>query len=748
MLVALVLIPYIIGHIGIERYGMWAIVGVLTGYFGLLDFGIGTSFVKYIAEYYTKKDYKKINQVINTGFVFYSVFAVLIITLGLSIIKPLLNFFNIPQELYNEAVFVFLIGIILFGVSNALCVFEAIQGGLQRMDISNKVAIAMSIPNIIGTVFFLESGYGLPGLIVNNAIIFFISSMVNIIIAFKILPELRLNPSFFSKEAFKRLFGFGYKLQTAKIADIIAFQTDRLLIAHFLNISLVGFYQIGSSVAQHMRQIPLLLISAILPAASEIDAKQEQEKLRELYIKGSKYLIFVSFPIVFFVISTAHLIMLIWMGNGYEKSAWIIQILAIGYFVNLVSGVGVSMSAAIGKPEFQMKAAIITVVSNIILSVVLIIAIGFIGVAIATTVSLILGPVYFFIKLHSHLRLSLKNFVREIVVVPFIASIIPTMLIYGLNSGIKIANLSSSRLINLSIFAFSGILFIVIYLALILRNRYLDKYDIDLLKRHFAFGELNLLKMRVEAASLNQLIRYMPIVYFIKRETCGKILEIGSGLRWINAYLPDKIIFAVDINFSNIENLKKERFYPIKGSAKHLPFKDNSFPIVVCVDTLEHISLEDRESVIKELCRVGSNKIYLSFPVSESYEKWEQKLLKVYKLWKKDIPDWLREHIDKGLPKEENITKFLKENKIAFKIIPNENNFIHFIIMIIDSSCFSKYLNYIIGIISPETWKKDEHSFKVNLIRSFFVHFKRLTRFFNFGSTVRKIFILTKNESR
>lgn len=496
ILVALVLTPYIIGHIGIKMFGIWAIVGVLTGYFGLLDFGIETSFVKYISEFYTKRDYKKINQVVNTGFIFYSIFAMVIIISGFFVISLLLNLFNIPQELYGEARFVFLLGIIVFAISNAVSPFGAIQGGLQRMDITNKISIAISIPMIIGTVFFLESGYGLPGLMVNNAIILVISRIINIIIAFKILPGLRFNPFLFSKGMLKKLFGFGYKLQFAKIADIITFQTGRLLIAYFLNIGLVGFYQLGEAITQKIREVSLLLVSAILPAASEMDAKQEKEKLQELYIKGSKYLIFVSFPLVFFVIASAHLIMLIWMGPGYEKSACVIQLLAIGYLVNLVCGVGVSLGAAVGKPQFQMKAAIITAISNIILSIILIIVIGFMGVAIATSVSLILGPIYFFIKLHSYLQLSLKNFVQEVVPVPLIASIIPAVLIYGLNSGITLVNLASSRLENLIVFAFGGILFMGIYLTVMLRNKYLDKSDVGLLKRHFAFAKyLNLLKV-------------------------------------------------------------------------------------------------------------------------------------------------------------------------------------------------------------------------------------------------------------
>ncbi|MDP3786627.1 MAG: MATE family efflux transporter, partial [Candidatus Omnitrophota bacterium] len=102
ILVALFLTPYIIHHIGIERFGILAIVGAITGYFGLFDFGIGTSFVKYIAEFYAKKEYKKINQVVNTGFIFYSVFAILIIILAFFIINPILTLFKIPAHLYDE----------------------------------------------------------------------------------------------------------------------------------------------------------------------------------------------------------------------------------------------------------------------------------------------------------------------------------------------------------------------------------------------------------------------------------------------------------------------------------------------------------------------------------------------------------------------------------------------------------------------------------------------------------------------
>lgn len=481
--VAVVMAPYIINNVGIERYGIWAFVGVLTGYFSLLDFGVGTSFVKYIAEYYAKRDHENISRLISTGVIFYLGFAALVIPLSFLVIDPLLRFFSIPAELYSEAFFVFQVGVMLFAVSGAVNAFQSIQGGLQRMDISNSISIIISIPMIAGTVYVLESGYGLRGLILNNVVVLALSCVLNVFSGFRLLPGLSLSPRLFCREMFKRLFTFGYKLQFSRIADLVVFQADRLLIAYFLNLSSVGFYQLGSTMAQNMRQLPLLLVSAILPAASDMDAKKEHEKLRELYFRGSKYLVLVSFPLVFFTIISAPLIMFIWMGSGYEKSAWVIRVLAGGYLVNLLAGVGTSIGAAIGKPEFQMGAAIVSGVTNIILSVALISLFGFLGAALSATIALVLGPLYFFVKLHAQLGVSTRDLIRRIVLLPLAACLLPAVTAWLVNSGFIPVGRALTRLAALQIFVVEGAAFSGVYIAIILIVGYLDDYDRGVLRK-------------------------------------------------------------------------------------------------------------------------------------------------------------------------------------------------------------------------------------------------------------------------
>src|SRR5947208_13111741 len=60
----LLLTPYILSHLGVRDFGTWVLLSIFISPYFLLDFGLGSSFVKYISEYYTYEDYDRINRVL------------------------------------------------------------------------------------------------------------------------------------------------------------------------------------------------------------------------------------------------------------------------------------------------------------------------------------------------------------------------------------------------------------------------------------------------------------------------------------------------------------------------------------------------------------------------------------------------------------------------------------------------------------------------------------------------------------
>src|SRR4029079_2823329 len=96
--VTLLLTPYILHRLPLGDFGVWVLLGVFTTSFNLLDLGLGSSFVKYISAYHTHQDYDRINEVLFSGLIFYSIFGVFLTVTGLLLERPLFAWFNIQVE--------------------------------------------------------------------------------------------------------------------------------------------------------------------------------------------------------------------------------------------------------------------------------------------------------------------------------------------------------------------------------------------------------------------------------------------------------------------------------------------------------------------------------------------------------------------------------------------------------------------------------------------------------------------------
>ncbi|MGR3174888.1 MAG: oligosaccharide flippase family protein [Candidatus Scalindua sp.] len=478
-LLSFALTPYIIHKIGIERFGIWAIANTAINFFIFFDLGIGSSFVKHIAEYNTKKDYRMINKVINTGLVFSLLFCIAIFIIFLLLKSYIIGLLKFSPEIYEDVLFTFFGILIVFIINYAFTVFKSTLYGLQRIDITNVVFVIVSIPGTIGLILFLSHGYGLKGYVYNSILVALVTVISYAICAYRILPQMAIHPKFISSEMFKRLWRFGFKVQIAGFSEFINRQLDKVLLGYFLNVRMVAFYELGSKMALTVGSLPSVLLQAIEPASSELDAAKDTKGLNNLYTRGTKYIVFLMFPLSLFVITNALPIMHFWMGGtGYEKSALAIQILTIGYSFFLVNSVGRLMARGMGVPQFEMISALIILGLNILLSITLIILFGFIGALIGTSTSAIIGSSFFMIRFHKHIKRTIKSFLREVCMKPFFACVIAILTSFTIDFLFYFLAFSpSGRTGYLIYLSLKGIIFSGTYLLFIFTVKYLDEYD-------------------------------------------------------------------------------------------------------------------------------------------------------------------------------------------------------------------------------------------------------------------------------
>ena len=94
-----------------------------------------------------------------------------------------------------------------------------------------------------------------------------------------------------------------------------------------------------------------------------------------------------------------------------------------------------------------------------------------------------------------------------------------------------------------------------------------------------------------------------------------KILDVGcsNGLACVNFHDKGKKAYGIDVSEIAIR-YANERYGArncIIANAADIPFKDNWFDAVFSCDVLEHLTPEDANRAIKEICRVSSKYLFL-----------------------------------------------------------------------------------------------------------------------------------------
>ena len=413
----IVLTGYVVRTLGAAIYGPWTLVAPFIGYIALLDFGISAGFSKYIAEHAAREDSDSLSATVSAGFFYYLLLGAIIVAIGWPIagiaVDALAARDMVGEEIAGDLVFLFRGGLILLAAANCIAPFTAVQTGLQRMGVTNVLSVVASFVKVGVVVGLVELDYGVRALLLGEAASTTVFALCSIVAAFILCPGLRVAPGRASFRAFGHLFAFGWRAHIARLSDLIMFQTDKFIVwGHGIAtgvaapLAMVTRYDLGVSLANKIRQGPNVLTSALLPAASQLHTQDAHDRVAALYIQGTKFLAMVAIPLVMFAIAAADLILLCWVGPGFSDSAWVLRIIALGYIANIVPGAGVSIALGMGRSGMVMGAGLVSMITNVVLTVALVLAIGFWGIPIATALSMAISWAWFAHAMHKETGIS------------------------------------------------------------------------------------------------------------------------------------------------------------------------------------------------------------------------------------------------------------------------------------------------------------------------------------------------------
>ncbi|MGA9349187.1 MAG: methyltransferase domain-containing protein [Anaerolineae bacterium] len=152
-----------------------------------------------------------------------------------------------------------------------------------------------------------------------------------------------------------------------------------------------------------------------------------------------------------------------------------------------------------------------------------------------------------------------------------------------------------------------------------------------------------------------------------------RILDVGGHPGLMAGFLPEDDTFILDILPSDSGELSRtERLNYVQGDGARLPFEDDSFDLVVSIDTLEHIPSGQKLRFLEEQLRASRDYVLLAAPFEDENVSLAEQIVNEFFIKKLGHPnDSLEEHFENGLPRLIETLSFLDENRTQHLEIPN-----------------------------------------------------------------------------
>jgi O-antigen/teichoic acid export membrane protein len=277
-----------------------------------------------------------------------------------------------------------------------------------------------------------------------------------------------MNPLRFDRTEAGKMFGFSLRLYITQAAVAVHNQVEKVFLAMLIGVGPVGWYDIASDVALKVRGAIGLILSPIMPAASELKALGDETRMKELYYRTHKYLALFGVPVVCCVAALSNRFVELWLGPNLKMIALPLSVLLIVNFFNLVTGPGFLIFAGSGYMRPGVQSATLGIVLNVVLSLGLIYKFGFAGAVLGTSLSLILASGYFLAMFHRRTGYSAVRVLQEGYLKPILCSVVALAALLAIRST---KDLSWFGLILI------GVVFAGLYSIFILLSRFLDEYD-------------------------------------------------------------------------------------------------------------------------------------------------------------------------------------------------------------------------------------------------------------------------------
>jgi O-antigen/teichoic acid export membrane protein len=335
------LIRFFLAQLGESRYGIWVLIGSIFQYRRLLDMGMNSSIDRYIPVNLARRDDDGVQRVISTSLFFFTALAAVLGLMILLLYDNVGAWFAIAPEMVGTAGVLVLIVGASFVLSMPLQVSSALLCGLQRYDIVNLTELLMLLLRTFLVIVLLGQGYGLlvMGLVYGASEV--MVKAAQFVYARKLLPDVSISLRSIDFKLLKEMLVYGINTCLYRTGGLLILKATDLVIAVYIGTAEVSQFAVAMAGILLLTQLLRAFATAIKPAVSDLDARDEHSSVRKISFLTQKYSLLLIIPAAYFLIVMGTDFLHVWVGEKFQDPGIInslgivLAILTVGHCLRL-----------------------------------------------------------------------------------------------------------------------------------------------------------------------------------------------------------------------------------------------------------------------------------------------------------------------------------------------------------------------------------------------------------------------------
>lgn len=318
-------VPIMLGILGQDEYGLYALVQSIVAYFQMSDMGIGITATRYNAKYMADGDVEGQRNINGMFLVLYSIIAAVCGFAGYVLYQYLPQIYDhYSADSISLVQILFILAMINLVLTLVFKIYNAIIVAYERFVFAKTIQLIQTVLGPIGMLAVLYLGYRSVGMVIVTTILTALFGFVQLIYCHKVL-EVKFRFNKFDTVLFRTIMSFTLFVFLNSLSHQLFSNSDKIIVSILLAEASIAVYAIVIQFQTYFYNFANVLSGFYLPRFTKMvrGTRCMSQELIDEVIRVGRVQVIIAGLIFGGFIALGHPFILRWVGSDYELAYYL-----------------------------------------------------------------------------------------------------------------------------------------------------------------------------------------------------------------------------------------------------------------------------------------------------------------------------------------------------------------------------------------------------------------------------------------